>query len=140
MVRALESITRIGYFVRALTLDTDCWSKVRRPRMYIIGVCTDTASSDAVLDSALDLVAATVEERGKEPPRDVHWLASVVPKAWQDRELACHTLVFAGHWQSFVASSFRVAPIVTPGTQAQPSDRSKLGGPLCSRQCPRCKF
>ena len=93
MEKAALSLRGLGYFARALSLDTDCWSQVHRPRVYIIAVSRDTASSDAALDTAIDLVHTIVSERGMRPPRDVHWLARVGPKAWkQDRSLARQAL------------------------------------------------
>ena len=89
MQNALTNIRDLGYFARALSLDTECWSPVRRTRMYIIAVSKDTASSDAALDSVLGLIDSVVQERSKRPPRDIQWLEQVGPKAWeQDRPLA----------------------------------------------------
>ena len=89
MQNALTNIRDLGYFARALSLDTECWSPVRRNRMYIIAVSKDTASSDAALDSVLGLIDSVVQERSKRPPRDIQWLEQVGPKAWeQDRPLA----------------------------------------------------
>lgn len=84
MEEFMQALQGLRYHVRSIALDTDAWSLVRRPRIYLIAIHMGLASSATAIERTIKLVSAVVAERAKTPAASVTQWVSVS----DDSELA----------------------------------------------------